>query len=421
MKRRRTQPPPVIVGPEGGRSLQRIPPEDPAIKERWLQDLLFRHPDLIPVAEVDAEFTPLRAVAREVRTDAGPIDVLFASPSGFLTIVETKLHRSPEARREVYAQTLDYCKELADWSYEKLVAAVRNARVRASEDDDPLLGAVKHADSRADHDVDPEEFRRTVAAGLRHGRFLVLLIGDEIHDELERLIEYVQRFMHLQFTVRLIEMQVYRMDEAKDSPLFVVPRLVAKTSEIVRATVRMKRDDELQHIVLEPAGDERTTPGLERFFEMLQTSPNVGSVDAVASLLAQLEQLGLYVDILRGRATDQALTGVAVRFGDPAGTGREFRVMRITREGTVASGQLRRQLRERGYAEEIAIRYWETIAAWLPGTRADDDVRLRNERTGEPVMFPIKVLAEAHRDEYLRLVERVVGEIRAAAAQSEEA
>src|SRR5207247_10396606 len=131
----------------GVRSLYRIRRDDTAIDESWLQRLLFRHPELLPVTELDSEFTPLRAVAREVRTGVGPIDLLLASPSGFLTIVETKLHRNPQARREVFAQTLDYCKQLADWSYEDLVRAVQGARFRASGDEDPVLGAVKRDDN----------------------------------------------------------------------------------------------------------------------------------------------------------------------------------------------------------------------------------------------------------------------------------
>ena len=57
-------------------------------------------------------FSPPRTVGREVLTAAGLIDVLYVSPAGLVTIVETKLWRNPEARREVVGQILDYAKEL---------------------------------------------------------------------------------------------------------------------------------------------------------------------------------------------------------------------------------------------------------------------------------------------------------------------
>ncbi len=48
-------------------------------------------------------------------------------PRGYLTIVETKLWRNPEARREVVGQIVDYAKELSTWDVEELVASLAEA------------------------------------------------------------------------------------------------------------------------------------------------------------------------------------------------------------------------------------------------------------------------------------------------------
>lgn len=44
---------------------------------------------------------------------SGSIDNLYLSTGGYAVLVETKLWRNPQARREVLSQTLDYIKDLA--------------------------------------------------------------------------------------------------------------------------------------------------------------------------------------------------------------------------------------------------------------------------------------------------------------------
>ena len=48
-------------------------------------------------------------VVRELPTPAGPLDILYINPKGFLSLVETKLWRNPEARRSVVAQINRLC------------------------------------------------------------------------------------------------------------------------------------------------------------------------------------------------------------------------------------------------------------------------------------------------------------------------
>src|SRR5438093_4405396 len=86
----------------------RISPADAHIDERWLQHLLYKHPDLLPLDDLDVAFAPLITVAREIRTESGSIDLLLVNPFGYLTIVQTKMYRNPEARRQVSGQIPDY-------------------------------------------------------------------------------------------------------------------------------------------------------------------------------------------------------------------------------------------------------------------------------------------------------------------------
>jgi hypothetical protein len=69
--------------------------------------IVHNKPNILSVFEIETGFMPLIPIGREVSTVAGYIDNLFISPEGYLSIVETKLWRNPEARREVIGQILD--------------------------------------------------------------------------------------------------------------------------------------------------------------------------------------------------------------------------------------------------------------------------------------------------------------------------
>ena len=87
--------------------------------EDWLQHLLVQTPEILPIGEIDPAFSPAIPLCRELPTEAGPIDIAYLSEQGLLTIVECKLWRNPEARREAVSQILDYAKEISRWSYEE--------------------------------------------------------------------------------------------------------------------------------------------------------------------------------------------------------------------------------------------------------------------------------------------------------------
>ena len=80
--------------------------------EAWLRDTLFEHPEILPIRDIDPSFGPLIPLCKELRTDAGPLDIAYINQHGQLTLVECKLWRNPEARRKVVAQVLDYVRAI---------------------------------------------------------------------------------------------------------------------------------------------------------------------------------------------------------------------------------------------------------------------------------------------------------------------
>jgi hypothetical protein len=87
-----------------------------AVSEADLQNLIHAHPTALPIGEIDPMFVGAVPICTELSTPAGSIDNLMVTPSGLPVIVECKLWRNPEGRREVVGQILDYAKELSRWS-----------------------------------------------------------------------------------------------------------------------------------------------------------------------------------------------------------------------------------------------------------------------------------------------------------------
>src|SRR5262245_37123466 len=124
---------PILV-PKTGKEivLDRVPlsgaESSDEYSEAWLQDLLYRFPQALPIAEIDDSFAGIIPVCKEMNTPVGPVDLVYITAKGRPVVVEAKLWRNPEARRQVVGQILDYAKELSQWNYERLDAAVRSAQ-----------------------------------------------------------------------------------------------------------------------------------------------------------------------------------------------------------------------------------------------------------------------------------------------------
>ncbi|WP_157975848.1 hypothetical protein [Lewinella sp. IMCC34191] len=67
--------------------------------ELFIQQTVFECPDLLPFSDNDESFNPCLAICTELRTPAGPLDILMVTPDGELCNVEAKLWRNPQARR----------------------------------------------------------------------------------------------------------------------------------------------------------------------------------------------------------------------------------------------------------------------------------------------------------------------------------
>ena len=195
--------------------------------EAAVQTLIQAHPACLPIAEIDPLFANPVPICTELNTTAGPIDNLMVTASGLPVLIECKLWRNPQARREVVGQILDYAKELSRWSSSDLQREVRR---RLGRDGDPVLDAVR----AAGHEVDEIGFNDALTLNLRRGRFLLLIVGDGIREGVEAIAEYLQVHAGLHFTLGLVELPIFAMP---DGSRLVAPRVVARTTTITREVV----------------------------------------------------------------------------------------------------------------------------------------------------------------------------------------
>ena len=87
-----------------------------SLSEADIQTVVHEYPACLPIAEIDPMFAGAVPICTELSTPAGAIDNFMVTPSGLPVLVECKLWRNPEGRREVVAQILDYAKKLSRWS-----------------------------------------------------------------------------------------------------------------------------------------------------------------------------------------------------------------------------------------------------------------------------------------------------------------
>lgn len=216
--------------------------------EAWLRDTLLDHPDLLPIDDIDSSFSPLIPLCKELTTPAGRIDLTFINSSGLLTLVECKLWRNPQARREVVDQVLDYARAISQWSYSDLQRQVGIASRKSGNV--PYEAVRAKCPGVAEHD-----FVDSVARSMRSGRFLLLIAGDGIREDVGAIAELINRNAALGFSFGLVEIALYGLD---DGSLVVQPRTLART-QLIERTVVVVRDSNAAVNISDPDQNENLT------------------------------------------------------------------------------------------------------------------------------------------------------------------
>lgn len=277
--------------------------------EAWLQGLLFRYPDILPVKDLEPGFGDLVPICRELPTNSGSCDNLYLTVDGDIVVAECKLWRNPESRREVLSQVVDYARDFAGWGYEDLQKAARKGLETRVSADNRLVDVI------ADEPDDEAAARLmdAISRNLRLGRMLLLVVGDGINEQVERLSSMLQAHAGLHYGLGLVEVRLFH--DADDGVL-AVPNIVARTVNVERGVVKLD-DGALR--VEEPAASD-TVGGTRRHGKTLSLEKVIEHISANASIHAQ--DLSAFIDRARdaGVVPDPGKADLILRYDLTTGT-----------------------------------------------------------------------------------------------------
>ena len=352
--------------------------DDRSLPESWFQELIFNNPSLIPIDDLEPIFGPLIPVARELQSGAGPVDVVYINDRGFITLVETKLFRNPEARREVVAQILDYATAMSGWTYLDLCNAVRS-KLRSDTGAtgtidmpikgtaDPILRLVRDHPDFDETLFDEARFIDAVSDNLARGRFLLLIVGDGIQSGVELLAETLAATPHLGFSLALVELAMFKSDDSEND-FFVQPRVLTRTKEVVRAVIELRAPltpadvkVSLPEVTNPVKGGNRRGLTVEAVLETIEESLGKPTVDRFRAFLSECEKLGIDPE---GRGTSISLCCYEPSAELPISLGSIYAA-----GGVVNMQFVLHHLRKTGLEQKIGVNYINAVSELVPGAR----------------------------------------------------
>lgn len=167
-------------------------PSEPYTNEAELQDLIADDASVLPFDDIGYE-EKFITIGKEVGLHGNSLDLLAISPKGHIAVIETKLTRNPEIRREVVGQVLSYAASLWKMQYADIERYFNKFLLSQRIDyDGSLFEYVK--EKCQVHDISENEFREGIEKRLELGSFSLLIVVDalsEINNELVNIANYL--------------------------------------------------------------------------------------------------------------------------------------------------------------------------------------------------------------------------------------
>lgn len=405
---------PVLIRDGNSIILQRVPFRENTFDEDWLQKLLFDNRTLLPFAELEPAFAGSIPIARELPTDAGSVDLLYMNSKGYISLVETKLWRNPEARRSVVAQIIDYAKDMAGWTYDTLISAIKNTNgFKLSKD--PLVEIFSDVEGE---DFDDRVFIDRVTRNLQRGRFLLLIVGDGIQEGVQKMAEFLQQTPHIGYSLSLVELAVYRENPENMRSLYVQPKILMRTREITRAIVELKIPVSSSDVVVslptelsDKTISTRRRITEEEFLEELFQSSGKDAVKFAEWVLIQATDHGLRIDWKDA--------GPLLKYDDPE-TGEFFTLGQLHKGGYLAeTARLYSRFEKLGWPFDACLSYLDNIAAIIPGAKRKS-FHSKSGSKWEQVVYgknltagshPPFMLLEPKKDEWFDAIKKLINQI----------
>jgi len=203
----------AIIISQKGKKTQKVDKLD-FEKEGNLQSYIHENPESIPVYEIE-ESKRLFVVAREFRTESGPIDALAVDKDGDIYVVETKLYKNSD-KRTVVAQALDYGASL--WRHSDYGEFINLLNSEISK-----KFKVSFEEKVKDFfKIDEEQtgiLLEAIRTNLQHGNIRFVILMDAVDDRLKDLIVYINQ--NSQFDIYAVQMEYYKFESYE----IMIPKL----------------------------------------------------------------------------------------------------------------------------------------------------------------------------------------------------
>lgn len=401
--------------------LQRVPFGERIFNEGWLQSLLFENPTILPFSDLEPAFDGSIPIVRELPTGAGPVDLMYMNSKGYITLVETKLWRNPEARRSVIAQVIDYAKDIAEWSYDLLIEAIRKSNLYKNNGD-PLIDLFSETEG---DDFNQIVFIDRVTRNLQKGRFLLLIVGDGIHEGVEKMANFLQQTPYLGYSLALVELAVYRESPERKEMLYIQPKILVRTKEITRAIVELKipasRSDVTVSLPTETSGKTSSRKRIteEEFLEELQESSGDNAVQFAKWVLGQAEVHDLWIDWKDA--------GPLLKYDDPE-SGDFFTLGQLHKTGNLTeTSRLYGRFRKLGWPFDACLDYFDEVAALIPGASRKSFTTKSGRKKEQiaygknpgPRSYPPFELLEPVKEGWFDAIDKLVNRIKALSGDQE--
>tara|TARA_E500000318_G_scaffold1676_3_gene2211 strand:+ start:53505 stop:54527 length:1023 start_codon:yes stop_codon:yes gene_type:complete len=211
--------------------------------EQHLEDWIERDPSLLE--------SGLCIVARQLRTEGGPLDLLAIDRNGQWVLIEIKRDR---LRREVIAQAIDYASCLQRLSPDELVEQSNTYLETRGTNLKDLLSARDASIDDLSEGVDP----------------VIYLVGTSIDANLERMVDYLSERAGLE--IRVITFTAYRSSSGE--------------------TLLAREIHEQTSVQTKPTSGQSKATSIE---DLLATARTTGTEEALNLCLRVGEQLGLHL------------------------------------------------------------------------------------------------------------------------------
>jgi hypothetical protein len=361
---------PLIISKSGKvRSINRLPRTHQDFDENFLQELLVNYPKILPVNRLRDDVGDLLCIGREVAAgNSGYIDNLYISSGGYPIVVETKLWRNPQARREVLSQVLDYTKELTSKDFEWFEQIWQEFSRSRYEKQESLIEKLSNC---IEEEIDQQLFVDRLNRALRRGDILSLIVGDGIETRLQELISHLCRdSAHLRYSIALIELACYRMDDDSfSSEMLVVPRIIQDVEPVQRAYVRVELSPEIEEklIIKSVASSENNSPpGYVR--TILSEEEFLNELDKCVdpSIRGKVEQFYNNLCVEMDLEKDFKSAAMIIKVPDPSGEKPGASLLSIERQGRIYNNKyLKGQLLKWGLppdkVESITSDFWTEL------------------------------------------------------------